>query len=183
MNDVTGSLLNKMPVGAIAFDQNMSIIYCNGQAELFFKRHKLPDEMQIICRRIFDAIRASRLRELFPGEIYFHKKVEGSPSNWTFRFHIWEQPPPFVAVFITEETVSGKIDLNRVRSKFALTRRETDVLRRVLDGLKNIHIADELGISEQTVKDHLSNIYLKIGVENRFLLMNFLLNMQESQFG
>jgi DNA-binding NarL/FixJ family response regulator len=120
---------------------------------------------------------------MIPGEIYCSKKLDGSPSNWTFKFCISERPVPLVGVFIAEEAAANKIDLNKVRIKFGLTRRETDVLRRVLNGLKNIDIADELEISEQTVKDHLSNIYLKTGVENRFSLLNFLFNAQESQPG
>ena len=56
-----------------------------------------------------------------------------------------------------------------------MTRKETDILRRVLDGLKNTEIAEDVEITEQTVKDHLSNIYVKIGVENRMALMRTLI--------
>ena len=92
---------------------------------------------------------------------------------------IRQQPKPFVSVFITEESGSNEIDLNRIRSHFRLTRRETDVLGRVLNGLKNIEISDDLDISEQTVKDHLSDIYAKLGVENRFALASLLFNSPE----
>lgn len=179
MNKVIDFILSKIQTGVIVFDKNMGIMFCNKQAELFFKCHKPPDEITIICRRIFDAIRAFKLKEIFPGEIYFYKKLERSLSNWTFRFHICEEPDPFVCVFITEEPLSNKIDLNKVRSKFRLTRRETDVLKRVLNGFKNIEIADELELSEQTVKDYLSNIYMKSGCEHRFALLSFLLNSPE----
>jgi DNA-binding NarL/FixJ family response regulator len=70
--------------------------------------------------------------------------------------------------------------MNDIRKQFRLTRRETDILRRVLDGLKNVEIAEELEISEQTVKDHLSNIYMKSGVENRFDLARLLMNTGSS---
>jgi len=64
--------------------------------------------------------------------------------------------------------------MNKIRQLYGLARRETDILRRTLDGLKNVEIAEDLEISEQTVKDHLSNIYTKMGVENRFELIRFL---------
>ncbi|KPK45521.1 MAG: hypothetical protein AMK74_03230 [Nitrospira bacterium SM23_35] len=70
--------------------------------------------------------------------------------------------------------------MNEIRKQFRLTRRETDILRRVLDGLKNVEIAEELEISEQTVKDHLSNIYMKSGVENRFDLARLLMHAENS---
>jgi DNA-binding NarL/FixJ family response regulator len=50
----------------------------------------------------------------------------------------------------------------------------------VLNGFKNTDIAEDLDITEQTVKDHLSNIYMKLGVENRFALAQFLLSFPES---
>jgi DNA-binding NarL/FixJ family response regulator len=66
-----------------------------------------------------------------------------------------------------------------MRRQFKLTRRETDILRRVVDGLKNAEIAFDLEIAEQTIKDHLSNIYIKTGAENRMALMRNLLQISE----
>ena len=48
-----------------------------------------------------------------------------------------------------------------------LTAREVTVLKLVAEGLPNVGIADQLRITEQTVKFHLSNIYRKLGVTNR----------------
>ena len=172
--NVTDFILTKMPIGAIVFDQNMDVVYVNRQATVFLKRFELPLEVSQINRRIFDAVEQSRLQELFPGEIYLSKRLEGSPSNWTFRFFISENPGPLVSVFIIEEKISNKLEMNNIRQLYRLTRRETDILRRTLDGLKNIEIAEDLEISEQTVKDHLSNIYMKMGIENRFELIRFL---------
>ena len=49
----------------------------------------------------------------------------------------------------------------------ALTPRETDVLRLLARGLANKRIALELGISERTVKTHVSSIFAKLGVTDR----------------
>jgi DNA-binding NarL/FixJ family response regulator len=48
-----------------------------------------------------------------------------------------------------------------------LTEREHDVLRLLGAGLPNKRIAAELGISEQTVKTHLTHIFHRIGVSDR----------------
>ncbi len=49
----------------------------------------------------------------------------------------------------------------------SLTERENDVLLRLAQGLTNKQIALALGISEHTVKFHVSSIYTKLGVSNR----------------
>lgn len=177
--EVVELILAQMPVGVIVFDEKMGVIYHNRGAEKFINRHDIPPDVTTLCKRIFDAISTARVKELFPGEIYLYKKLEGSTSNWTFRFHIHERPRSFVNVFIIEETVSNKLNMNEIRMRYRLTRRETDVVRRVLDGRKNREIAEDLEISEQTVKDYLSNIYVKMGVTDRYGLLSVLLGSSE----
>jgi DNA-binding NarL/FixJ family response regulator len=48
-----------------------------------------------------------------------------------------------------------------------LTPRETDVLQMLAEGLPNKSIAYNLGISEHTVKFHISSIFSKMGVSSR----------------
>ena len=48
-----------------------------------------------------------------------------------------------------------------------LTDRELDVLRLIVDGLRNKEVAGELGISENTVKFHLRNILDKLHAQSR----------------
>jgi two-component system NarL family response regulator len=48
-----------------------------------------------------------------------------------------------------------------------LTSRELEVLRLIAEGKPNPQISRQLGISEQTVKSHISNLLDKLGVENR----------------
>ncbi|MBT9151589.1 MAG: Transcriptional regulatory protein LiaR [candidate division WS2 bacterium] len=48
-----------------------------------------------------------------------------------------------------------------------LTRREIQVLFLIADGKCNREIAEDLYISEKTVKNHVSNIFKKIGVVDR----------------
>ncbi len=48
-----------------------------------------------------------------------------------------------------------------------LTRRETEVLQLVVQGLANKQIARRLGISERTVKAHLTSTFQRIGVSDR----------------
>jgi DNA-binding NarL/FixJ family response regulator len=49
----------------------------------------------------------------------------------------------------------------------SLSSREREILRLVVEGKDNATIAKELFISPYTVKNHISNILLKLGVTNR----------------
>lgn len=51
-----------------------------------------------------------------------------------------------------------------------LTRREQQIALAIANGRSNRDIASELGITEQTVKNHLTNIFGKVGVESRLQL-------------
>jgi two-component system, NarL family, nitrate/nitrite response regulator NarL len=48
-----------------------------------------------------------------------------------------------------------------------LTSRQRDIALRVLAGLSNRRIASELGLTEQTVKDHIHTIFRKLGIHRR----------------
>ena len=51
--------------------------------------------------------------------------------------------------------------------KTTLTKRENEILKMIAAGYLNKEIGSELNISERTVKNHVSNIFKKIGVSDR----------------
>ena len=51
-----------------------------------------------------------------------------------------------------------------------LTPREQQIAMAIADGRTNRDIAARLGITEQTVKNHLTSIFEKVGVDNRLQL-------------
>ena len=55
-----------------------------------------------------------------------------------------------------------------------LTRREKEIVRLIVGGASNKHVATVLDISERTVKGHLSNVFQKLGVSDRLKLVLYL---------
>jgi len=49
----------------------------------------------------------------------------------------------------------------------SLSRRESEILRLLAQGFENKEIAEKLNVAEQTVKNNISALYVKLGVENR----------------
>jgi DNA-binding NarL/FixJ family response regulator len=58
----------------------------------------------------------------------------------------------------------------RVRERSPLSNREREIVALVAQGYKNKEMAEKLFISEQTVKNHLHNIFDKLGVSDRLEL-------------
>ena len=68
---------------------------------------------------------------------------------------IIRQPPKFIL---------NQIELKRLN----LTDREYQILKLIALGYSNADIADELFLSLSTIKTHVSNLYAKMAVKNRF---------------
>jgi DNA-binding NarL/FixJ family response regulator len=59
---------------------------------------------------------------------------------------------------------------NRERERSPLSQREREIVALVAQGFKNKEMAEKMFISEQTVKNHLHNIFDKLGVSDRLEL-------------
>ncbi len=66
-------------------------------------------------------------------------------------------------------------DLQALRG---LTPRQRDVLKLLVEGLRNKEIAERLGIREVTVKLHLSKIFKKLGAANRTAAVRIVMEMR-----
>ena len=76
--------------------------------------------------------------------------------------HVW-MPPSLQTEFADPENSAVK----------KLTAREAEIVRCVAAGMRNARIAQNLSITESTVKSHLNNIFQKLGVRDRLGLMHY----------
>lgn len=75
-------------------------------------------------------------------------------------------PKVITEEIIVEKRASFTIDEKQVE-KLNLSKREYEMLQLINEGLSNQQIADKLFVSENTVKKHISNLFLKMDVERR----------------
>lgn len=72
-----------------------------------------------------------------------------------------------MALFQYLQQDMGASRSSRARAQVGLTRKEQQILRLVAQGMTNKEIAQECRLSEQTVKNHLYRMNLKVGTEDR----------------
>ena len=65
------------------------------------------------------------------------------------------------------------MDVDSVCREFSVSRREKDILMLMLDGKSNREIEEMLFISYHTVKNHIYNLYQKLGINSRYELIHF----------
>jgi DNA-binding NarL/FixJ family response regulator len=77
--------------------------------------------------------------------------------------------PPVLCLALFEELAKQKAQPTNffVRHGLGLTRREQQLVHMISDGLTNKEIAGQLGLSEQTVKNHIHRMLRKLGASDR----------------
>ena len=74
---------------------------------------------------------------------------------------------PHIAAKVLQRIRGSGVDPDTAARGPELSGRETEVLRLIANGKDNAEIAGELHISPKTVKNHISNILMKLQIENR----------------
>lgn len=69
--------------------------------------------------------------------------------------------------------IDDKKVLEPIFDKYNISKREQEILELILNGKSNREIEDMLYISIHTVKNHIYNIYQKLGVNSRYQLVHF----------
>lgn len=79
----------------------------------------------------------------------------------------WPRLVEEIERFVTEPRIDAATSIKTLPLD-TLTPRERAVLEGIADGLDNAEIAASLGLSEKTVRNHITRVFDKIGVEHRY---------------
>jgi two-component system, NarL family, response regulator LiaR len=119
--------------------------------------NEFPEVPVVVCSGQADEEGVEAARER--GACAFVTKT-GDPENLPVALRAAADGDPFA--------VYGELETPRRASEdLGLSEREASLLATLARGLSNQEIGKELWITEQTVKFHLTNVYRKLGVENR----------------
>lgn len=76
--------------------------------------------------------------------------------------------------------MNGERGIQQLFEEHRISKREQEIIRLILEGMSNKEMEDALSISFHTVKNHIYNIFQKLGVRSRGQLIHKILQAQNS---
>src|SRR5690242_10270839 len=110
----------------------------------------------IVLKQTATELLIKSIRKVHAGEIW----LDSHTTAAVIRQFVANDEPP----------VSTPAATPRERERSPLSQREREIVALVAQGFKNKEMAEKMFISEQTVKNHLHNIFDKLGVSDRLEL-------------
>lgn len=141
--DLKESITSALKVGVIVIRSDKRLLYMNDEAKLALGGR--------------------------PVESIFNQGLKGGTTFYrnekkVYSVHIIPQKTKKI-IFL--EPLSEREDLRQRLADFGLSRRQEEIALLVIHGLSNREIAEQLAITEQTVKDHMRNIFEKAHIRRR----------------
>jgi len=170
MENILEFIMNEMPLGTIVYDEKKRVIHCNSTAHKFIKRYGIAAELTEMVEKIFRERHAADKAPLSK-DLSFSAAPKGMPANLSIRYLYSEEPYPRISVFIYTKLCNSRLNAAEVIKRYNLTKKEAEILRQLVRGLKNTDIARTLKMQSHTVRDHLRRIYAKCGVKNKLELV------------
>jgi DNA-binding NarL/FixJ family response regulator len=145
-----------------SLDEEAADVVITSAAHGSFSSHELVDSPSAATLLLSDD--PSNIRELRrSARAWGILPADASPEELSAAVHALSQGLIVGTSALLFESASGPAE----GAEGPLTERESEVLGLLSQGLANKQIAVELGISEHTVKFHVSSIYTKLNVTNR----------------
>jgi NarL family two-component system response regulator YdfI len=171
-------IINNFDESVLILDAEGSILKMNDKTKqlLAASNLSLPQELSTVIVESEQVIK--KIRQMMRG--YF--------ESFSSRIHYKRGKSNVVLMDVKVTLVSDNLDdiigvmiignevqaTPRFKDFYKITEREFEVINLILGGDSNRKIANELGISERTVKTHITNIYNKLFIDNKIQLINFI---------
>lgn len=157
------TVIEQVKPDVVLLDINMPVM--NGLKMLEVLRNSKNKNQRVLILTIHNEVEYLMKAVEIGVEGYVLKDAESAVlKKAIFKVYAGEDYIDFTMVPLLNEKIAQERE--KVEEE-KLTRREIEVLKLLAEGLFNKEIAYKLSISEKTVKNHVSNIFKKIGVFDR----------------
>ncbi len=174
---INQDIIDNINESIILLDNDKKIIYVNNKTKSIINEQNI--ENNDISKIIFEHFKINlEIDKLFEGKFktfscrinYIMKNKEKILVDAIFST-ARDKYGDILGILIIGNEIKG---LKQLKLFYKITERETEIIQELAEGFTNINIADHLGISENTLKRHIANIYIKLGINNKVELLNFL---------
>jgi len=162
----------------LLMDVNGEILYANPRGEEVLSLHTLQPQAHMQgngAREPLLHLIVAQMAAMREGNEMLRRQVVITGDGGRWRLEIVALSGLGVAGFslvvLTPLRLPTADEIRRRLAEHQISRREADVLASVLTGQKACEIAEQLGITEYTVKDHLKHAYAKLGIGSRGQLL------------
>ncbi len=179
--DLLAGILETATEATFVIERGGDILYANPQGDDLLALHtrkplaRLADDPEPapLLHLVQDEIGRTAAEA---GRVHQRSITLGDGSLWKMEIISLSSSPPadFYLVAFSPIRFPEPEEIQDHLSNSGVSRREASVIAQVLRGGRTYEIADALGISEYTVKDHLKHIYAKLEVASRAQLLAYL---------
>jgi DNA-binding CsgD family transcriptional regulator len=181
------SILSESPhKGIVLMDQEMELVYASetacsllsllsgeGNYQRTATQFQMPKELHRWLDQCKKAPQSGKPAEVC--EQRFELPIKNTEHQISARLRFMTIPRQRAFFVLMLESTASELGIVRhLRRIGGLTKRETDVVFLVCEGLSNARISEKLFISEYTVANHIRSIYEKLGITNRTSLAHYI---------
>lgn len=183
MENLQNIIAKRSEPGVLILDLEDRLLYSNQQALEMLRVLQLKHDEQPVPQEIYELCRKLRCGAKQAAAVcgaIDHDDGE-SAAEYCLRGlllggHGDQHEARHVMVLMEKVIRNRQIDVKQAQENFRLSKRETDVVRLICQGLGNKEISASICVSEFTVKDHLKNIMRKMGVGSRYEIIAIVLS-------
>ena len=172
---ISNDILSNIDEAVILLDHDIRILAVNNRVKEIIKTDKnlVKEPISVIINE-YDSI-TSELRSFEGNDI----------TSFSIRINLKCSDGSLILMEATCKSIEDKFgdligfliiskevkELKQLQDIYRITFREASIIQSVIAGKTNHHISEEMEITERTVKSHITNIFNKLGVDNRVQLI------------
>ncbi len=176
---VSEEIISNIDESIILLDNSLKIIVMNKKSEDIFQYTQGKFKGEYFSKIIFEQENVlNEINKLYNGECK-------SVSFWVnFKSNDNSKVMMDIKISLVKDKFNDNIgflvigkevkSIRHLKTMYKISDREVEVIRHIINGSTNKEIGKEIGITLRTVKAHITNIYNKLGVNNKSHLLSFL---------
>lgn len=181
-SNLLNASLENLSCGVVILDQQFSIIYSNASAfqlaeEIIAAKNDFSDKTHIKGNSSLNTIVTSLVNNYLGNS--HPEQLEYSTNDVKYSCELVSfgmsdksnEMKMYKFMYITKNSRVGDKSHSQFVNKYSLTNREAEILQLIFKGYNNSRISEELIISINTVKSHVSNIFRKTECVDRTSLV------------